>query len=243
MSDEIERQRRFWNSWNAKYREQIKAMPEANRRQARTVIGWVRALGRTDLDILEIGCGSGWFCRQLAAFGRVTGSDLSDEVLARSGASEPAITFLAGDFFELEFPSSAFDVVVSLEVLAHVGDQEGFVAKIARLLRPGGCAMLATQNRFVLERWSQVPPRADGQIRKWVDARSLRNLLRSRFEIVELGSVVPVGDRGILRWTNAPKFNGLLSLVASRPRIEAAKERLLLGHTLMALARKRARAA
>lgn len=235
---EIEEQRRFWNAWNSKHREQSSKLPEVNRRQARMVIEWVRSLGRIDPDILEIGCGSGWLCQQLVAFGRVTGTDLSNEVLARCDAKLQNIAFVAGDFFELDFPCSGFDVVVSLEVLAHVADQNAFVSKIARLLRPGGYLMLATQNRFALERWTEVPPKGVGQIRKWVDVKTLRHLLSNRFEIAELTSIVPVGNRGILRWINAPKVNRMLSVIASRPRIEALKERLFLGHTLMVLARK-----
>jgi 2-polyprenyl-3-methyl-5-hydroxy-6-metoxy-1,4-benzoquinol methylase len=237
-SIEIEEQRRFWNTWNAKHREENRKMPEVNRRQARMVLEWIMNLGRKDLDILEIGCGSGWLCQQLVPFGRVTGTDLSNEVLARSETALQKVTFVAGDFFELDFPSSGFDVVVSLEVLAHVADQNAFVVKIARLLRPGGYLMLATQNRFALERWTQVPAKGAGQIRRWVDAKTLRHILSKHFEIAELTSIVPVGDKGILRWTNAPKVNRMLSFFASQLRIDSLKERLFLGHTLMVLARK-----
>lgn len=237
---EVDDQRRFWNSWNAKFREQDRNLPEANSRQARMVIDWISGLDKDKLEILEVGCGSGWFCRQLAAFGQVTGTDLSNEVLGRAKAVLVDVVFIAGDFNELDFPSAHFDVVVSLEVLAHVADQDAFVKKIARLLRPGGHLMLATQNRFVLERWSTVAPRAAGQIRNWLDARALRRLLENYFEIVQLRSIVPVGDRGILRWTNAIKVNRILAFFVPPPRIEAMKERFFLGHTLMVLARKTA---
>jgi len=98
--------------------------------------------------------------------------------------------------------------------------------------------MLATQNRFALERWSEVVPRAPGQIRKWVDAKALRRLLSTHFEVVELTSIFPVGDRGILRWINAHTVNRVLSAFMSQARIDALKERLFLGHTLMVLAQK-----
>ena len=98
--------------------------------------------------------------------------------------------------------------------------------------------MLATQNRFALERWTEVDPRGEGQIRNWVDAKALRLLLEKHFEIAALTSIVPVGNLGILRWTNAAKVNKLLSVFTSPSRLEALKERFFLGHTLMALARK-----
>lgn len=209
-----------------------------NARQARMVLEWLRGFGQQNLNILEVGCGSGWLCKQLVPFGQVTGTDLSDEVLARAQADLPQVKFVAGDFMELDFPPCGFDVVVSLEVLAHVADQNGFLEKIARLLRPEGSLALATQNRFALKRWSEVPPQGVGQVRKWVDVKTLRRLLSNHFEIVELTSIVPVGDRGILRWVNAPKVNRMLSIFVSRSRIEALKEHLFLGHTLMVFARK-----
>jgi 2-polyprenyl-3-methyl-5-hydroxy-6-metoxy-1,4-benzoquinol methylase len=235
---DIEKQRRFWNDWNSQYRLDGMSMPQVNWRQAQIVVDWMAELERTDLDVLEVGCGSGWLCRRLAVFGRITGTDLANEVLPGSDPAERNVTFIAGDFLALDFPSRGFDVVVSLEVLAHVEAQDAFLAKIARLLRPGGYLMLATQNRFALERWSQVAARGNGQIRKWVDARTLRRLVGAHLEIVRLTSICPEGDRGILRWINAPKINRMLSLFAPQSRIDGLKERLFLGHTLMVLARK-----
>ena len=234
----IDEQRRFWNSWNTNYRSRSAELPEISKRQALKVIEWIKGLGRIDLDILEVGCGSGWLCQQLVPFGRVTGTDLSNEVLARAERDVESVAFVAGDFFELEFPWCGFDVVVSLEVLAHVHEQSAFISKIARLLRPGGYMMLATQNRFALERCTEIPPKGVGQIRKWLDVHALRHLVNSHFDIIECTSIVPVGNRGLLRWINAPKVNRMLSAFASVQSINALKERLFMGHTLMVLSRK-----
>jgi 2-polyprenyl-3-methyl-5-hydroxy-6-metoxy-1,4-benzoquinol methylase len=157
--------------------------------QAAVVRRWLTALGRTDLDILEVGCGSGWFCAELAAFGSVTGTDLADDVLERARRRTPAVTFVAGDFMKLPF--GKHDVVVSLEVLSHVSDQPAFVEKLASHLRPGGHLMLATQNRPVLQRYNRLPPPGPGQLRRWVDAGELRALLAPRFEVKALFSITP----------------------------------------------------
>jgi 2-polyprenyl-3-methyl-5-hydroxy-6-metoxy-1,4-benzoquinol methylase len=238
MHKNLEEQRRFWNRWNAQHRSSSWMPGGVYGRQAELVKKWTSGLGRTDLDILEVGCGSGWLSYGLVDFGRVTGTDLANEVLPPTQAANGGPTFIAGDFFDLELPASAFDVVVSLEMLAHVEDQVAFVDKIAELLRPGGYLMLATQNKFTLSRWSEVVPQAPGQIRKWVDAGELRRLLGRRLQVELLTSIHPVGDKGILRWINAHKITLALSLIVSRNKIDAAKERLMLGHTLMALARK-----
>lgn len=127
----------------------------------------------------------------LANYGRVTATDLADEVLVRARARHPETTFLAGDFMDLDLAEGSFDVVVSLEVLSHVADQPAFLERCSSLLREGGLLMLATQNRPVLERLNDVPPPRPGQLRKWVDAQELRTLLEPHFEVHELFSVTP----------------------------------------------------
>jgi SAM-dependent methyltransferase len=225
----------FWNEWNSSFRED--AVGEVSRRQADVILGWLEATGRRDLDILEAGCGSGWFSAELTAFGRVTAVDLADEVLERAQRRLPSVRFLAGDFLELDVEAESADVVVTLEVLPHVADQRAFIAKIARVLRPGGSLMMATQNRFVLER-RDVAPRGDGQLRRWLGRGEVRRLLEADFDAIRISSVTPDGYLGVLRPINSPTINGLVARVVPQARLDAAKERLGLGRTLMVRAEK-----
>jgi 2-polyprenyl-3-methyl-5-hydroxy-6-metoxy-1,4-benzoquinol methylase len=233
----LEAQREMWNRWNAQHRE--RSQGEVSRRQAAVVEQWLEALGRTDLKLIDIGCGAGWMCERLLRFGFVTGTDLADDVLVRARERTPEAEFLAGDFMQLALHAASYDVAVSLEVLSHIPDQPAFIERIAQLLRPGGLLLLATQNRRILERSSDIGMPLPGQIRRWVDARELRRLLQPSFEILEMTSLFPRGDQGLLRLVNSMKVNRVLDLVASREFIENAKERLLLGHTLMVRARRR----
>lgn len=236
----LDEQRSAWNHWNESGRE--KKLGPVSELQSAQVLAWIAALLRSDLDIIDVGCGAGWMSERLAAFGRVTGTDLADEVLERARVRAPHITYISGDFMTLALRPEGFDIAVSLEVLSHVRDQPAFLRRVASLLRPGGRLLLATQNRTVLERWSGVGTATPGQLRHWVNARELRRLLRADFERVELTSVMPVGDQGFLRLVNSTKANRALARVLPGRWIERAKERLLLGHTLMAHARKRAAA-
>jgi 2-polyprenyl-3-methyl-5-hydroxy-6-metoxy-1,4-benzoquinol methylase len=229
-------QQRFWNDWNAAEREN--GVGELSKRQAEVVCGWLHSLGRSDLKILEVGCGAGWLCPQLAKFGRVTGTDLSDEVLARAQQRAPNVAFIPGDFMSLDLGPGAFDVVVTLEVLSHVADQNAFITKIASHLRPRGHLMMATQNRFVLQNFNRIPPPGPGQLRRWFDRRELRRLLEDEFEVVELFSVTPRANRGIMRLVNSMKLNRPIRAVLG-DRIEKLKEAVGLGWTLMCLARPR----
>jgi 2-polyprenyl-3-methyl-5-hydroxy-6-metoxy-1,4-benzoquinol methylase len=232
----IEDQQRWWNHWNGTTRET--ELGEVSRRQGEVVRQWLADLGSTDLDLLEVGCGAGWLCPDLARFGRVTGTDLSDEVLARAQVRSPDVRYVAGDFMMLDLGRAAFDVVVCLEVLSHIADQPGFVAKMAGHLRPGGHLMLATQNRPVLERYNRIPPPGPGQLRHWVDRDELTALLAPHFEIHSLRTVTPLANRGAMRVVNSHKLNKAIGMLVG-DRFEQFKERAGLGWTIMALAHRR----
>jgi 2-polyprenyl-3-methyl-5-hydroxy-6-metoxy-1,4-benzoquinol methylase len=232
----IHEQVRSWDSWNAAAREH--GISPAAAHHAQAVEASIAAFGRTDMTIVDVGCGTGWLCERLQKFGRVTGVDLSDQVLDRARARVPGVTFLSGDLFQIDLPTNSFDVVVTLEVLSHVQDQRAFVGRLASLLKPEGLLIIATQNRPVFERWSAVSGPNPGQIRHWVDAKTLRNLLASRFDQIDIASMFPVGDQGFLRIVNSPKLNSLVGLVVPGRWLESAKERAMLGHTLLAHARR-----
>lgn len=228
---------RYWSGWNAASREG--KLRDTAARQGYEVEAIVSSLGRTDLAILDVGCGTGWLAERLANCGSVTGTDLAESVIERARVRAPHVQFLSGDFFQLQLPTAAFDVVATLEVLAHVADQEAFIGRLSSLLKPDGLLILTTQNRPILERWSSVGAPGKGQIRHWVDARELRTLLSRHLENVKITSLLPVGDQGFLRVVNSVKLNELLSKLVSRKAIERLKERAMLGGTLPAVATRR----
>ena len=223
-----------WNAWNSRTREQ--SVEARSERHAAMILGWLEAIGRRDLQVLDCGCGAGWLSARMQPFGQVTAVDLADEVLTRAQARWPAIQFRAGDFFEMDLPEASFDVVTSLEVLSHVPDQAGYVGKIARLLKPGGALMMATQNRPVLELNKLPPP--DGWIRDWVDRDELRALLAPHFDVVEMTTVEPQAKEGALRWLAAWRVMSVMNAVTFGG-YKAALEHVGLGWSIMCLARKR----
>ncbi len=236
MSEPIALQRAYWTEWNAANRE--KGLSEISRDQREAVISWLNRSERTDLDVIEVGCGAGWLCSSLKVFGRVTATDLSEDVLARAARRVPDVRFVPGDFMSIDFPPASFDVVVTLEMLSHVADQPAFVAKLAQLLRPSGTLILATQNRPVLERFNNVAPTEPGQLRKWLNRDELIALLSSHFEIIELKCMTPIAGKGLMRLVAGRKVRQ-----AIRQAVGRLYDRVLsgagLGWTLMALARKR----
>lgn len=230
---DLELQRTFWNGWNAASRENVPLTAHA-KLEASVVINWIRGLGRRDLRILEIGCGSGWLSERLAEYGEVTGLDMADEVIERAKLRAPHITWLAGDFGEMDFSHRSFDVVVHQDTLSHVADQPAFVARIASLLKPGGRMLVGTQNAFVYSRISWVQPTKPGHLRHWVNAAELRRLVVPHFDVLELRTIGAEGDQGILRWLNAPKvYRFVAPLFGGKVRFDRLKERMGLGRSLM----------
>jgi 2-polyprenyl-3-methyl-5-hydroxy-6-metoxy-1,4-benzoquinol methylase len=233
----IEDQTRFWNDWIAQFREG-QQLDEASARRGAKVLEWMMAVGVCRPRILELGCANGWLSEKLANFGPVTGIDLADEVIARARVNRPSIDFRAGDFLQMEVEEQSYDVVVCLETISYVADQPKFVAAIARNLRIGGYLMLTSVNPFVFHRLSRVAPKASGQIRNWVGRRDLKQLLRPWFSVSRLETMVPAGDRGVLRLVNSCKLNSFLGQVVRRAHLERLKERLGLGQTVAVLAKR-----
>ena len=104
-------------------------------------------------EVLEVGCGSGALWVNIATLLpdlRLTLTDLSDgmvEAATRAVAVLDGIELVearACDVQELPFADGAFDVVVANHMLYHVPDPARAAAEFARVLRPDGALMAAT---------------------------------------------------------------------------------------------------
>lgn len=93
------------------------------------------------LNVIDLGCGEGRFCRMLAARGaRTLGVDLQRAFIdyAKSKASSEE-SYLTGDIQQLSEVSDArFDLAVSYISLVDVPDQEAAIREAFRILVPGG---------------------------------------------------------------------------------------------------------
>lgn len=81
-------QRAHWNNLNAAKNE--RPISEISPDQRELVVQWLSRIGRTDLAILEVGCGASWLRPSLKPFGHVTATDLSEGVLRGAADRVPA---------------------------------------------------------------------------------------------------------------------------------------------------------
>jgi SAM-dependent methyltransferase len=70
-------------------------------------------------------------------------SQIAGLTLARRSNLERVIF---DDMTKSSLPDAAFDCVTAVEVLEHVEDDQGFVAEVFRVLRPGGLFLMTTPN-------------------------------------------------------------------------------------------------
>ena len=102
---------------------------------------YVMAFG-PQCHLLDVGCGRGDLLRYLHERERrleLTGIELSEL------SPSPPIRFIKSDLFELEV-AEKFDVVVTLAVIEHIADANGFVRRLVNFARPGGTIVVMTLN-------------------------------------------------------------------------------------------------
>jgi SAM-dependent methyltransferase len=66
---------------------------------------------------------------------------------AQAARRSPHSSVVRAEGERLPYASAAFDLVLSHEVLEHVGDDRAAAAEILRVLRPGGRAVIFVPNR------------------------------------------------------------------------------------------------
>lgn len=109
-------------------------------------------------QVLDVGCANGIHMQALAGYcSAITGIDINDRMLEQADErlSNQGIgnaRLLKRSAAELGLPDASFDLVYSFSTLLLVPDTQCAVAEIARVLRPGGYAILDIIGRYNLSR-------------------------------------------------------------------------------------------
>lgn len=114
-------------------------------------------------DVLDLGCGFGWYCRWFMEEGGAAsarGLDISERMLARAREMTPgggaegtqgtegggAITFDRADLETVVLPQGAYDVVFSALALHYVSGLARLLSEAHRALKPGGMLVFSVEH-------------------------------------------------------------------------------------------------
>lgn len=137
---------RFWNLIASRYA----ASPIADIAAYEKKIEKLKAYLSPEDHVLDIGCGTGTQCGDLAGnVKRVTGIDISGKLLAiaeqrKAGRNIQNVEFIQTTVFDERFEPGEFDVVMAFYVLHFIEDIDGFIRRIHGLLKPNGLFILET---------------------------------------------------------------------------------------------------
>ena len=99
-------------------------------------------------NILDAGCGTGWFskwaCDRKA---KVTSMDLGENLLKKT-AQKCSSKIIIGSVLKMPFEDNTFDIIISSEVIEHVTEPYLALKEMYRVLKPEGTLIITTPNKF-----------------------------------------------------------------------------------------------
>jgi SAM-dependent methyltransferase len=145
------------------------------------VLDWIGHYygGRTDLDVVDAGCGTGLMLVELETYGRIRGFDISEYAIEFC-RQRGLVNAERGDVTQLPLPGESADFVTAVDVLEHLDDDCQALAEWFRVLRPGGRLFLFVPAHRWL--WS-LQDEVSGHKRRYTKAELERKIGAAGFEI------------------------------------------------------------
>ena len=140
------RESKYWNKLADKYSKQ----PIADEAAYKKKLEKTREYFRPDMDVLEIGCGTGSTAIAHAPFVKhILATDFSTRMVEigedkAKAAGIDNVTFEAVPAEGLDVPDASFDAVMAHSLLHLVEDREQVIADVYRMLKPGGVFVSST---------------------------------------------------------------------------------------------------
>jgi ubiquinone/menaquinone biosynthesis C-methylase UbiE len=151
---------------------------------------------RGDESLLDVGCGDGGVARLLRA--RVREVVAVDVEESAAWSDEPGLRFQIADGEKLPFEAASFDAVHSKDSLHHMEHPDRALAEYARVLQPGGFALIVEANRYNPSFYLQMTL-----------VRRHQHFTRDRFRML-VHDVFPDARMGAFEAHYVPRVRGLL---------------------------------
>lgn len=107
--------------------------------------------GRSTVNGLNLGTGEGDYDRMVAAYcTQLIGCDVNEEDLAHArvlNADVQNLRYEPNNALDLTYPDNHFDLIVSCEVIEHVGQPAQMIREMYRVMKPGGVAIMTFPSR------------------------------------------------------------------------------------------------
>ncbi|MEM9005641.1 MAG: class I SAM-dependent methyltransferase [Cyanobacteria bacterium P01_F01_bin.86] len=136
----------FWDKIAAKYAQQ----PIADEAAYQKKLAVTRDYFRPDMDVLEIGCGTGSTAILHAPYVKhIRAIDFSANMIAIAQGKAEAehihnVTFEQAVIEDLDIPDQSLDGVLGLSILHLLQDKEAAIARVYQMLKPGGIFVTST---------------------------------------------------------------------------------------------------
>lgn len=140
--------------------------------------------------VVDVGCGPGVMVEAvLARGGTFEGLDLSPEMVRE--ATEKfghlaGVSFKEGDIEALDLPSDSYDQLICMAVVEYLKTPDRALAEIARVLRPGGIAIVTVPKRWHVDRLTVALTKPVRALARALGAASADALPRLRLQPDEL---------------------------------------------------------
>ncbi len=142
----MSRSTKFWDRMAKGYARRPVADEASYQKKLEITRGYVKP----DMAVLEFGCGTGSTAIAHAAYvNHIQAIDLSANMLeiARSKAADAGVsnvTFHQASIDAFEAPDESFDAILGLSILHLLTDRNAAIAKVYRMLKPGGIFVSST---------------------------------------------------------------------------------------------------
>lgn len=160
LANHMEIKEMIKHRWNRRAKDFDKS-PGHGIHSGREKEAWVnlltRVLGKDQLEILDVGTGTGVIALVLAEMGhKVTGVDIAEEMVQKAREKAKNLNLFAdfrvGDAEELPFADNSFDALINRHVVWSLPHPEKAMAEWKRVLRPGGKLIIIDSN------WGNTAP-------------------------------------------------------------------------------------